>query len=322
MEPSQANINITMPSGTNIEKTNEFTKIIEEKLKPFDDVEYYVSNVGSSTNPLDFGGSVSNKSTVTINFYDKLDRKRSSNIALDEIRTAISGIPGGELAVEKDEGGPPTGPPVNIEISGDDFISLGKLADQVKGQIKDIPGLTDLKSDFNESRPEIKITIDREKAALFKLSTASIASTIRTAINGTEASKYRVGEDEYDITVRLDKSQRDNISAVQNLYISNRDNINIPLTSVSSVKFSGGLEKISRKDQKRVVTISGNAEGRLGNDVLKDAQQKLAGFNLPDGYTISYTGESEDQDEASAFLGQAFLFSLLLIFFLMVMELN
>jgi len=321
-EPSQANINITMPSGTNIEKTNLFTKNIESKLKPFDDIEYFVANVGSSNNPMDFGGSVSNKSTVTINFYDKLDRKRSSFVSIENIRGVISDIPGGDIALEKENHGPPTGPPVNIELSGDDFVRLGQLSDQIKNLIKDIPGLTDLKTDFNESRPEIKITIDREKAALFNLSTAQIASTIRTAINGTEASKYRVGEEEYDITVRLDKLQRDNISSVQNLYIANKDNINIPLSSVAKIEFSGGLEKINRKDQKRVVTISGNAEGRLGNDVLKDVQTKLEEFNLPDGYVISYTGESEDQDEASAFLGKAFLFSLLLIFFFMVMEFN
>ena len=322
VEPRQANINIQLPSGTNIDKTNGFTKIIENRIQPFKDIEYFVSNVGSSNNPMDFGGSVSNKSTVTINFYDKLDRKRSSFEAMEEIRNALTGIPGGDIDIQKQAMGPPTGPPVNIELSGDDFVKLGQLSEQIKNLIRDIPGLTDLKSDFNESRPEIKITIDREKAALYKLSTASIASTIRTAINGTEASKFRVGEDEYDITVRLDKSQRENIPSLENLFIYNKDNINIPLTSVAKIEFSGGLEKINRKDQKRVVTISGNAEGRLGNDVLKDVQKRLADYKLPDGYTISYTGESEEQEEASAFLGKAFLFSLLLIFFFMVMEFN
>ncbi len=322
VEPRQANINIVMPSGTNIDKTNAFTKLIEEKIKPFDDIEYYVSNVGSSSNPMDFGGSVSNKSTITINFYDKIDRKRSSFESMEDIRAAVTGIAGGDIDISKQAEGPPTGPPVNIEITGDDFVKLGLLADQIKDQIKDIQGLADLKDDYIESRPEIKITIDRDRAALYKLSTASIAGTIRTAINGTEASKFRVGEDEYDITVRLDKKQRDNVSSIENLFITNRDGANIPLTSVASIEFSGGLEKINRKDQKRVVTVSANAEGRLGNDVLKDVQDKLKDFKIPDEYTISYTGENEDQNEASAFLGKAFLVSLLLIFLFMVMEFN
>lgn len=322
VEPRQSSVNITMPSGTNIEKTNEFTKIIEQKLKPFDDIEFYVSNVGSSNNPMDFGGSTSNKSTVTINFYDKLDRKRSSFDAVEDIRRSLDGLAGGDINIQSQTGGPPTGPPVNIELSGDDFVRLGQIAEQIKQQIKDIPGLTDLKSDFNESRPEIKITIDRERAALYKLNTASIASTIRTAITGFEASKFRVGEDEYDITVRLEKSQRDNITSIENLFITNRDGTNIPITSVAKIEFSGGLEAINRKDSKRVVTVSGNAEGRLGNDVLKDVMTRLKDYKMPDGYVISYTGESEDQQEASAFLGKAFMLSLLLIFLFMVMEFN
>jgi CzcA family heavy metal efflux pump len=322
VEPRQAVINVQLPSGTNIEKTNGFTKRLETKMKPFDDIEFFVANIGTSNNPMDFGGSVSNKSTITINFYDKLDRKRSSFESIENIRNAVTGIAGGDINIEKQAMGPPTGPPVNIEISGDDFVTLGILSEQIKNTIKDIPGLTDLQSDFNESRPEIKITIYRDKAAIYKLSTASIASTIRTAINGTEASKFRVGEDEYDITVRLDKSQRDNISSIENLYIANKDGVNIPITSVAKIEFSGGLEKINRKDQKRVVTVSGNAEGRLGNDVLKDVMARLNGFKLPDGYIISYTGENEEQEKASSFLGQAFLFSLLLIFFFMVMEFN
>ncbi len=322
VEPQQTSINITMPSGTNIEKTNEFTKLIEQKIKPYDDIEYYVSNVGSSTNPMDFGGSTSNKSTVTVNFYDKLDRKRSSFDAIEDIRKSVEGIPGATIDIQSQTGGPPTGPPVNIEISGDDFITLGQIADQIKDKIEHVNGLTDLKDDYNESRPEIKITIDRDKAALYKLNTASIASTIRTAINGTEASKFRVGEDEYDITVRLDKSQRDNVTSIENLYIANKDGINIPVTSVAKIEFSGGLEAINRKDSKRVVTVSANAEGRLGNDVLKDVMAMLKDHKLPEGYLISYTGESEDQEEASAFLGQAFLTSLLLIFMFMVMEFN
>lgn len=321
-EPSQANINIVLPSGTNIDKTNEITKIVEDRIKGFDDIEYYVSNVGTSQDPSDIGGSVSNKSTITVNFYDKLDRKRSSFEAMEDIRKAITGIPGADITISKQSGGPPTGPPVNVEISGDDFVKLGQLSNIIKNQIQDIQGIADLKSNFNESRPEIKVLIDREKAAFNKLNTASISSTIRTAINGTEASKFRVGEDEYDITVRLDETQRDNVSSIENLFITNRDGQSIPLTSVATVMFSGGLEKINRKDQKRVVTVSANAEGRLGNDVLMDVQKKLAGFELPDGYSIKYTGESEDQAEAGSFLAKAFMVSLLLIFMFMVMEFN
>jgi multidrug efflux pump subunit AcrB len=145
---------------------------------------------------------------------------------------------------------------------------------------------------------------------------------VRTAVNGSTASTYRVGENEYDITVRLNKNQRDNVTSIENLFVSNKDGVIIPLTSVAKVELSGGIGAINRKELKRVVTISANAEGRLGNDVLNDVQKKLESYKLPQGYMIKYTGEQEDQKETSDFLTKAFIFSLLLIFMLIVIEFN
>jgi multidrug efflux pump len=322
VEPNQANINIIMSSGTTIEKTNEVTKYMETQIPKTDDIEYALSNVGTSNNPMDFGGGVSNKSTITLNFVDKEKRSQNTFATIEKIRREIRDLPGVDLNIQKQQMGPPTGPPVNIEIAGDDFEKLGEISKQIKEKIKDVPGLSDLTDNFNESRPEIKITINREKAALYKLNTALIASTIRTAINGTTASKFRQGEDEYDITVRLEKEQRNNITSIENLFISNDDKVKVPLTSVAKIEFGSGIEAINRKDQKRVVTVSGNATGRLGNDVLTDVKSRLADFKMPDGYILTYTGEQKDQQETSSFLGKAFLMSLFLIFLFMVMEFN
>lgn len=323
VDPQLANINVTTPVGTNIEETNNLTKKIESRIPKDKNIESIVVNVGSSNNPLDFSGEgIPNKSVVTINFLEKTLRQRSSFESIEDIRKAIADIPGGVIEVEKQQEGPPVGPPVNIEISGDDFVKLGDYANQVKRIIQDVPGLTDLKDDFDETKPEIQVIVDREKAALYGLSTVSIGMTVRTAINGATASKYRVGEDEYDVTVRLNKVERNDVETIQNLYFTNKDGKNIPISSVAQVVFSGSVGAINRKDMKRVVTVSANAEGRLGNEVLADVQKKLEGFKLADGYAVKYTGEQEDQAESSAFLGKAFLISLLMIFFLMVIEFN
>lgn len=323
VEPNTANINIMTPIGTNIEETNDIAKKIEKNMPKDDNVETIVVNVGSSNNPLDFSGEgIPNKSVITINFIDKLDRNISSFETVEKIRDAISNIPGGVIEIEKEQHGPPVGPPVNIEVSGDDFVKLGEISEQIKREIQDIPGLTDMKDDFDKTKPEIQVLIDREKAALYGLSTASVGMTVRTAINGTAASKFRVGEDEYDVTVRLGKQQRNEIQTLENLYLTNKDGQKIPLTSVAKVKFAGSVGAINRKDLKRVVTISAKAEGRLGNDVLKDVMTKLNNFKMPEGYNIQYTGEQENQKESSQFLAKALVISLLLIFFLMVIEFN
>jgi multidrug efflux pump len=322
-DPRQTVINVKMPVGTNIEETNKITKEIEKKIPPLKDIKYIVTNVGSSNDPLDFSGEgIPTKSVITINFVDKVVREQNSFLSLEQIRKAIEDIPGGEIQIQKEQDGPPTGPPVNIEISGDDFATLGNISEQIKREIKDIPGLKDLKTNFDAARPEIKITVDREKAALYGLNTAMIGASVRTAVNGTTASKIREGKDEYDVTVRLSKEQRNDINTIDNMYIVNTKGEKIPISSVGKVEFSGGIGAINRKDLKRVVTVSANAEGRLGNDVLKDVQARLINFKLPDGYLLSYTGEQEDQAESSAFLGKALIIALLLIFFLMVIEFN
>ena len=323
VEPNSVNINITTPIGTNIEETNNIAKTIEKNIPKDDNIETIVVNIGSSNNPLDFSGEgIPNKGVITINFIDKLDRNSSSFESLEKIRQEISNIPGGVIEVEKEEHGPPVGKPINIEISGDDFSKLGEISENLKREIQNIPGLADLKDNFDRTKPEIQVNVDREKAALYGLSTAMIGTTVRTAINGTEASKYRVGEDEYKIVVRLGKQQRNEIETLENLYISNRDGQKIPLSSIAQVKFAGSIGAINRKDMKRVVTVSANAEGRLGNDVLKDVMTKLENFKLPEGYNIQYTGEQENQKESGDFLAKALVISLLLIFFLMVIEFN
>ncbi|MBL8008334.1 MAG: efflux RND transporter permease subunit [Ignavibacteria bacterium] len=321
VEPQQAYIYVNMPVGTNLDKSNEVTKIVENKLPPYKDIEFYLTNVGSEIGQ-GFGSDVSNKSTITLSFYDKEDREQSSFKTIEEIREAITNITTADVRIQKQSGGPPTGPPVNIEISGDDFAKLGQISDEIKKMIKDIPGMKDLKDDFDEARPEIKITIDREKAALYSLNTTTIASNIRTAINGTSASKFRVADDEYDITVRLDSAQRESVSAISDIYLPGKDGAKVPLTSVANIDFSGGIGAINRKDLKRVVTVSANAEGRLGNDVLADVKAVLSKYKLPQGYNIVYTGEQESQEESQTFLSQAFIISLLLVFFFLVIEFN
>lgn len=322
MEPQQAFIQITLPIGTSIEKTNDVTKILEKQLPPYKDLEYYVANVGSQIGVFEAGGNESNKSTVTLNFYDKEDRQENSLKTVEDIRKSITGITTAEVRLEKQEAGPPTGAPISIEVAGDDFEMLGLVAEQIKREIKGIANITDIKDDFEEARPEIKIIIDREKAALYNMNTSMIASTIRTAINGTAASKFREGEDEFDITVRLDSVQRNDMSKIQNLYVADRDGLLVPLTSVAVLDLSGGYGAIKRKDLKRVVTITANAEGRLPNEVLNDVKVKLENFKLPEGYLISYTGQQEEQEESQKFLMKAFLISLLMIFFFIVLEFN
>lgn len=323
-DPDQIFVNVEAPTGTNLETTDQIVRQIEDEIKEFEDVEIFVANVGVGTDAFDANageGGPSNKAQVLIEMVDRPDRHQSSVITMDQIRERILDIPGAIIEIEKEENGPPTGAPINIEISGDDFDVLGELSEKIRYEIRDVPGIVDLKDDFISGKPEIKIQIDREKATLYGLSTAQIASTLRTAINGTEASQYRVGEDEYDITVRLKEDRRNAIDDIREIRIA-AQGAQIPLETIATIETAGGLGSITRKDLRRVVTVTGEVAGRNSNEALAEVQEKLANFPLPSGYLMEFTGESEDQKEAQDFLSKAFVITVLLILFVLVAEFN
>jgi multidrug efflux pump subunit AcrB len=235
----------------------------------------------------------------------------------------LNGIKGAEIQVEEEEVGPPTGPPVNLEISGKDIMVLGDLAARIRKQIADIPGLVDLKDNFVKGKPEIRVEIDKEKAALVGLDTFTIARTVKAAINGIKIGVFREGKDEYDIIGRLPESERHSIESLKRLTVSGPHGEPIPLTSIAQISLTSGLGAIMRLDQKRVVTISANASGRLANDVIRDIQARLAhDFNWPRGYAYRFTGEQKEQEKSKAFLSKAFVAALFLIFLILITQFN
>jgi multidrug efflux pump subunit AcrB len=329
-QPTQVSASVEMPAGTSLDVTNGVAQILEDRLQTIPgrkDVEFIATSVGTSDDVFDMGGQgTANKARIAINFYEKKLRGQSTFTTLEEVRSSITGIAGAEVRVAKQQMGPPVGAPVSIEISGDDYGQLESLSKVIREKIKDVPGLVDLKDDYNIGRPEIEVRIDREKAGMYYTSTGQIASTVRAAIAGVDASKYRVGEDQYSIRVRLKESQRTSPSDLENLRITfmNRRGqlLSIPLTSVADLKRTTAVSDIRRKDQKRVITVSGDVEGRVQSEVIKDVTSRLAGVNLPAGYGIKLTGSQEEQQKASAFISKAFVITLLLVFLIMVAEFN
>ena len=328
-QPPRIFISLEAPSGTSLDMSDHIVKEIEKKLNNIGtkDIKDVVAVVGSSNNPFDGGSSTPNKSTITVQFIDYEDREQSTLVTTEEIRDVVVRTAGSDVLVRQQSMGPPVGQAINIEVNGNNYEILGALAEQIREKIKNVPGVVDLKDDFDVGKPEIRIEIDREKAALYSLNTRMIANAVRTAINGTTASKYRVGEDEYDITVRLREDQRSSLTSLQNLEIIYNDKkgktLSVPLISVANISRSKGPGAIRRKDLKRVITISGNAaENFNANDVLNSVKEELTGFKLPRGYSIDYTGQSKEQAKASAFLGKAFMVAILLIFLILVIQFN
>ena len=154
------------------------------------------------------------------------------------------------------------------------------------------------------------------------MDTDQIAGFLRSSIYGAESSKFRAGEDEYDITVRLPENARNTASMLDQLLIPVGNGQNVPLSSLGSVLYTGGRGNITRKDQKRVVTISGDIEQRSVDAVLSDVREIVKSISLPPGYQVTYSGENKDMVESGTFLVRALGVAMALIAIILVIQFN
>ncbi|SEL08447.1 Multidrug efflux pump subunit AcrB [Chitinophaga rupis] len=330
---------LELPNGTDQKYTDSITHIVEERItktvganNPI--VESIISNVAvGAGDPSQMDQSVQpQKGKVTVAFVEFGARKgQSTKDYLGKIRDAVKGIPGADITVEQEQGGPPTGKPVNIEISGDDFNELTLTSMRLKRYLDSlqIGGVEELKSDFESNKPEILVNIDRERANKEGISTGVIGMALRNALYGAEASKFRDPEDDYQIMVRFKEDQRNNINTLMNLNITYRDmNMGgairqVPLSAVANITYSNTYASVKRIDQKRVVTLYSNVlTGYNTNEVVQKVQSAINQFSKPDSVIVKMTGEQEDQQETMNFLVMAMLGAVGLMFMIMVTQFN
>lgn len=325
VEPSQANVDVELAQGTNLQTSDAVVRQIEARMAPESpNMEYVISNVGSQGvgYSMDSGANATHKSRITLKFPDLADCKVLPSVVINRIRKLVGEIAGADIRIEKEEDGPPTGPPVNIEITGDDFDVLSKLAVDIQRYIRDIPNLVDLRDDYDQGKPEVRVNVDRQRAFLAGLNTQFIGLTVKAAIDGMKAGEYREGDKEYDVMVRFPRAFREDFASVESMNLINLAGVPIPFSAVARLEQGAGLGSIRRIDRKRTVTIEGDVDGRSGAEVLKDVRERLTGFPLPSGYSIAYTGENEDMVESQQFLMRAFIVALFLITLVMVAEFN
>ena len=331
--PRDVYVQIETPVGSDVEFTRSVVDKVAERVKNIPQASdintiLAVSGAAISSDPAGGGGNSTHKGTVAINFVDYELREGDIFEAMEYIRNDLSGvIAGANITIEKPQDGPPTGPPINLEISGPDMVELTRISNDVLSILEAdsiFAKIDGLETDLPDSRPEIRVEVDREKAGLYELNTNIIGMTIRQAINGVEASKFRDGKEEYEIVVRLAKEYRDDLSTLSDLTVFH-EGVQIPLSEVAFWEISDGFGGIRHKESERVITVSADVRsGYQSNAVLAQAQQVLSTYlnGLPPGYSYEWTGQQQEQDESFAFLGRAFLIAVFLISFILVSQFN
>lgn len=340
-EPNYINVFVELPLGTDVLATDSVTHIIEgdikELLAPYSDVtESVVTNVGAETaSQNEFGGgsqTTPNRARITISFVEFQYRGgvRTTDLQRKVTEDLVGKYPGVSISVEKEAAGPPVGLPINLEITGEEFEELIRIAQEVKDQVDaaDIPGIEGLQIDLETNKPEMLIKIDRERARRLGVSTQQVAGVLRTALYGTEASQYKLGEDDYPIEVRLKDEYRYNVSALMNQLVTFRSQatgqiVQVPISAVASYSFDNSYNSIKRLDSERLITVYSNViEGYNPDQINKEIKEVLADYELPKGYDLSFSGELEEQAEAFSFLSTALLIAVALISIILVSQFN
>ncbi len=324
MDPSEASITLEAPQGTPLATTDSMIAEIEKEVADVPgSIDNYQSTTGRGTGWFS-GGSEYHKGNVQVAFTSFVNRSIKAQTTIDSLRMRLHDFTGARVIIEAREGGPPTGNPISYRIVGADYAIMGNYADSMLAIMEEYPELKLIDTDYEPAKPEARVAIDRKKAAFYGLSTAQVAQTVRTAMHGATVGRFRKGEDEYDIMLRLGKPFRSSLRSLTDLQVVTRGGGRIPLSSLALIEQRSSVGTIKRRELQRAVEVWADFQEGVQNkrQISAEIDQRVNALQMPPGYRLE-EGEGEQfRSEATDYLGQAFLIALFLIFIVLIAQFN
>ncbi|MBL8818961.1 MAG: efflux RND transporter permease subunit [Planctomyces sp.] len=311
-------LNVVLPPGTSLAVSNSIASRCEQRLMQVPDVIRVGRRTGRAELDEHAEGVNTSEFIIDLNQNSHLTREEQIN----EIREAMADIPGVVSAVEQ-----PIShlishmlsgvkAQIGIKIYGDDLDLLRRKAQEMEQAIKSVPGVADLMLEPQVLIPQMRIELKREKLALNGLTARQVNQFIETALNGVVVSEVLEGQRTFDLLVRFDNKNREDMEALRRLSIDLPEGGTVPLESVASIYEAGGPNTINRENVRRRIVLQCNVSERGVVDVVTDIQKKLdpIAASLPPGYFVEYGGQFQSQKEASRILGVLFVVSLVGVF--------
>jgi len=312
-DQGQFNINITLPTGTNLETTSEIVSEVEKIVLGIPEIKSILTTAGEGSGGMGFSTEGGNSGTIMVNLVEQNKRERNMAQIINELRQKIGTYPDTQIKFSDQGFTFSSGSGLEVKISGDSLDELENIANRILISIAEVEGVHDLESSVEDVRPELHVNIDREKANLYGLNTAQIASTVHDALLGRVASIYQEKGEQIDIRIRLEEEDRNSIEEVKNLLISSNVGLQIPLKEIAEVIVGSGPKGIDRENQQRIVNVSGNISDRFLGKVIQDARQKLEKLVLPEDYRYEFVGENKEMQESFLQLALALVLSIILV---------
>ena len=289
-------ITINAAPGSSLIQTDKIAKQLESMVEKKPGVVNVLTTIGAGNDPVNLG-------SILVKLVKKGERNYSVFDFIDELRSKTN-IPGANISF-----GMQTGPgggqkPVIFSIRGENIAQLKVYADKVENIVKTTPGAVDVESSLETSKPELRVTIDRLKASALGVNPASIATALRAMVDGVDATKYKEGDEQYNVRVKVQESERKTIADIAGLPVKSNNHSQtggtmlIPLDAVAFINKGVGPSKINRYDRQREIRIDANLSNRLLGEVLADAQQRIDKMDLAPGYNIEVAGSGQQQAES------------------------
>lgn len=311
-------VNIELPSGTSLQKTDELVKQIEARISKIPEVKHYLAMPGRSS---DLFARGSHNAQITVTLHPKTERKRTVWQVADQIRNWKRDYPGVKLTVTEVGlvGTQELGLPIQIEIVGPDEATLSSLGQRVQEIVEKTPGAVDVKSSWKATgHPEVQVSVDRLRAASYGLSAAEIAQAMRASVAGDIAARYREQGKEYDIRVRLDRTDMSSITDVGDIKVSNTASLLVPLSQVATITTGSGPTAVNHLNRQRLVVVSANTKDRPLGDITGDIDTAISRVKIPEGYKIQYYGSQKEMEESFSDLIKALILAVVLVYMVLV----
>ncbi len=313
-------VSIALPNGTSQQETERVTEQVIQYIHELPEHDWTIYTVGSS-GAMMMGSSTSESASISGILKDKSQRTRGIEEILDELREECALIPGAEIEIASQQMMmTSTGSLISIDLKGDDLEVLKAFAQTVAERVKTVEGAREVKTSFEDGRPEIHLSLNRQKADIYGISGAQLASTLATAVNGSTATQYRLGGEEIDVTVRLEKEYRQDINDLKELVITSPTGAMVTLGDLAELTVTTGPTSIERVNQTRYVSITGDVVGRDVRSVTLDIQSKLENLNVPPGIIIEYGGANKEMMDAFIDLFKALLMAILLVYMILASQ--
>jgi len=324
MDEGAASITIDMPSGTDIDETSKVLNEVLTRIKDIPETKSYYVLAGASAQSMYTGGSQTDTASVSLTFTDKKDRTRSTDDIVEEIKEKVKTIPGADITVAASSSAMGSNysstSDVEVQINGDDIENLRKAGNDIEKLISSQSWAKDVVNSSEDSELEASITINREKAAKYGVTTSSVASALATAVNGSTVTEYKENQDEIDIILKDDKKQISSMSDLQKVTISTSSGI-IPITDVVDINTTEGAASISRKDNHRFLTVGANLkDGMTAGNARKELIKLLDSYSFPEGCSYEFVGTLDTMKSTFSSLVLALIVALLLVYMIMASQ--